>query len=164
MSISNVAKRRSRQDDATSQAGWMYTDLLLGLVVVFMATVSFLPSALPGLAPSAYVYTQHFDQIFEQAYPAQDADPARLSADIKIFLATNQLPESSIVEMVQVIGGYNPEVETVSAGIARAVSYANLVDARDPNIFGKAATTVDANGVLAADAVIVRLKFGAQVR
>ena len=30
--------------DATSQAGWLYTDLLLGLMVVFLATISFIPA------------------------------------------------------------------------------------------------------------------------
>lgn len=30
-------------EDATLLAGWMYADLLLGLMVIFLATISFVP-------------------------------------------------------------------------------------------------------------------------
>ena len=156
--------RSSRGEDATGQAGWMYTDLLLGLAVVFMATVSFLPSALPGLAPSAYVYTQHFDQIFEKTYPAGSSNPDSLIADIKTFLSVNKLPAASMIEMVQVIGGYTPGKESTADGINRAVAYSKALDKANPELLGNASTSVDSNSVLSPDTVIVRLKFGAQVR
>ena len=32
------------QEDTTAQAGWMYADLFLALMVVFLATISFVPT------------------------------------------------------------------------------------------------------------------------
>ena len=40
-------------EDVTNQAGWMYADLFLGLMVVFLATVTFIPEYLGGLNESA---------------------------------------------------------------------------------------------------------------
>ena len=34
-------------EDATEQAGWMYADLFLGLMVIFLATISFVPTITP---------------------------------------------------------------------------------------------------------------------
>jgi hypothetical protein len=33
----------AESEDATLLAGWMYADLLLGLMVIFLATISFVP-------------------------------------------------------------------------------------------------------------------------
>lgn len=156
--------RNPSRDDATGQAGWMYTDLLLGLVVVFMATISFLPSSLPGLAAEAYVYTEHFDQVFQKAYSTKDVNSDLLTADIKQFLVAYGLPASSIVETVQVIGGFDPTTEVPADGINRAVDFTAALDEENASLLGKASTSVDANSFLDPGAVIVRLKFGAKVR
>ena len=34
----------TEEDDLTGLSGWMYTDLLLALVVVFLATITFVPN------------------------------------------------------------------------------------------------------------------------
>ena len=154
----------ARGDDATGQAGWMYTDLLLGLVTVFMATVSFLPSALPGLAPSAYTYTQHFDQIFQKGYAIKNVNADVLKADIQDFLNSNGLPASSVVEMVQVIAGYDETSESNTDGINRAVAFSKSFDKSDPELLGKASISVDTNSFLGKENVVIRLKFGAKVR
>jgi hypothetical protein len=154
----------SRFDDATGQAGWMYTDLILGLMVVFLATISFLPQSLPGSNTSAYVYTQNFDQIFEKVYSADSPNAALLDSDISKFLATNQLPESTFVEVVQIVGGFDPATESITAGIGRAVSFGAAIDNKDSGILGDASTTVDANAALGKNGILIRLKFGAQVK
>jgi hypothetical protein len=154
----------SRIDDATGQAGWMYTDLILGLMVVFLATISFLPQSLPGSNISAYVYTQNFDQIFEKVYPANSPNAELLESDILEFLSTNQLPQSAFVEVVQIVGGFDPATESITAGIGRAVSFGTAIDNKDAGILGDASTTVDANAALGKNGILIRLKFGAQVK
>jgi len=37
------SNRFNDADDLTGLAGWMYTDLLLALMVIFLATISFVP-------------------------------------------------------------------------------------------------------------------------
>lgn len=41
-------KSRIQIEDSSSQAGWMFADLFLALTVIFLATVSFIPSGSTG--------------------------------------------------------------------------------------------------------------------
>lgn len=157
-------RRPFRREDATGQAGWMYTDLLLGLMIVFMATVSFLPEALPGKSASAYVYSQHFEQVFERVYSASGVDSVTIENDVKAFLEFHNLPEQSIIEQAQFVGGFDQATENVATAIGRAVAFSTELDASDPVLLGKAATSVDASSDLPAGQVIVRFKFGVLVR
>jgi len=40
------------EENAADQAGWMYADLLLALMVIFLATISFVPQYLDTFTPS----------------------------------------------------------------------------------------------------------------
>jgi len=40
------------EENAADQAGWMYADLLLALMVIFLATISFVPQYLDTFSPS----------------------------------------------------------------------------------------------------------------
>ena len=40
------------EDSSADQAGWMYADLLLALMVIFLATISFVPQYLDNFRPS----------------------------------------------------------------------------------------------------------------
>jgi len=153
-----------RRDDVTGQAGWMYTDLLLGLMVVFMATVSFIPEASLTKKPSAYVYTQRFDQVFEQVYVIENSDSTLINQEVTAFLLLNNLPEQSVIVQAQFVGGFNANVETPTDGINRAVGFSAKVDAGDPEILSKAATSVDASGQIDPGEIVVRLRFAALVK
>ena len=153
-----------RRDDVTGQAGWMYTDLLLGLMVVFMATVSFIPEASPTKKPSAYVYTQRFDQVFEQVYVIENTDATLINQEVAAFLLLNNLPEQSVIVQAQFVGGFNSNVETPTDGINRAVGFSAKVDAGDPETLSKAATSVDASGQIDPGEIVVRFRFAALVK
>lgn len=43
---------RRREDEATGLAGWLYTDLLLGLAVVFLGAITFTAAAKPKPIPT----------------------------------------------------------------------------------------------------------------
>lgn len=153
-----------RRDDVTGQAGWMYTDLLLGLMVVFMATVSFIPETLRTEKPSAYVYSQRFDQVFEQVYVVETTDAAIIKQEVAIFLAANNLPVQSIIVQAQFVGGYNQNVETPTDAINRAVAFSTKVDSGDSVILSKASSSVDSSSQIEPEQIIVRFKFAALVR
>ena len=51
------------EDDLSGLAGWMYTDLLVGLMVIFLATITFVPEGnffksgtTPGSENTVYSY------------------------------------------------------------------------------------------------------------
>ena len=62
-------------EDLTGLAGWMYTDLLLALMVIFLATISFVPqifgtissgsNLIDNQAP-AYKYSQYYKRCFRK--------------------------------------------------------------------------------------------------
>jgi hypothetical protein len=155
--------RGSKQEDATGQAGWIYTDLLLGLAVIFLATISFIPQTTAiGSTSSAYVYTERFDQVFQVSY--SNPDEALLTSDIASFLTANDLPAESVVLSAQFIGSYDPATEKVSDAISRAVTFSTGIDQQNPGLLANAATTVDANSNLTTGKVLVRLLFGVRVK
>jgi hypothetical protein len=154
--------RGSKQEDATGQAGWIYTDLLLGLAVIFLATISFVPQTTATGSSSAYVYTERFDQVFQVSYP--NPDETLLTSDISAFLNANDLPAESVVLSAQFIGSYDPATEKVSDAISRAVAFSTGIDQQNPGLLANAATTVDANSNLTTGKVLVRLLFGVRVK
>ena len=60
------SKRQADRDaDDTLLAGWMYADLFLGLMVVFLATVTFIPEYLGGLNESARNSSYNYQQVYK---------------------------------------------------------------------------------------------------
>ena len=153
-----------RRDDVTGQAGWMYTDLLLGLMIVFMATVSFIPEALPTKKPSAYVYSQRFDQVFEQVYVVETLTAQTVNQEVTAFLFNNNLPEQSVIVQAQFVGGYNSNVETATDAINRAVAVSTKLGTEDSLFLSKAATSVDSTSQIAPGEIIIRFRFAALVK
>lgn len=153
-----------RRDDVTGQAGWMYTDLLLGLMVVFMATISFIPETIQTEKPSAYVYTQRFEQVFEQVYVVEETDAAIINQEVAVFLAANNLPAQSVIVQAQFVGGYNENLESPTDAINRAVAFSAKVDSGDSLILSKASSSVDSSSQIDPGEIIVRFKFAALVR
>lgn len=142
----------------------MYSDLLLGLVVLFMATVSFVPDINIGKPASAYAYSRHFDQVFEATYTVKEVSAAQLEGDIATFLAVNKLPAESVVEGVQFVGGYDAATEKATDGIKRAVEFSAALDQQDPRLLKNASTTVDGSTILAPNQIAIKMKFGVTIR
>ena len=160
------SRRRTRetQEDATGLAGWMFTDLLLGLTVVFMATVSFVPETAASKPASAYAYTNQYPQVFEHAYSGASPSAASLRTDIDSFLKANNLPSQAFVQAAQFIGGYTAVEETPAQAINRAVAFSAAIDKQDHELLAKASTTVDGKSAIESNTVVVRLKFAVLVR
>lgn len=161
----NRRQFRASSNDASGQAGWMYSDLLLGLVVLFMATVSFVPDA--SLLPkndSAFNYARHFDQVFQRTYTVEVVSAAQFKADIDYFLAASNLPAEAVIETMQVAGGYDPTSESPTAGIDRAVAFVNEIDRQDPTLLRYSSSIVDGTQYIAGNQIAVKMKFGITVR
>ena len=53
---------RKAPEDTLKLAGWMYADMLLGLMVIFLATVSFLPTTVQVAGRSVTAPTKQIDR------------------------------------------------------------------------------------------------------
>mgnify|MGYP000353448398 FL=1 len=153
-----------QEEDLTGQAGWMYTDLMLALMVVFLATISFIPqfmgsgsAAITDPSGSNYSYSKVFDESLNTLY--EDFSLSQIKSDIARFKSSQGLPQDADIVFAQYVGGYSSGSENPSAAIARALAFSQKLDSADKELLVSAATTLSSSNVLKANQVIVRFTF-----
>jgi len=152
------------EEDLTGQAGWMYTDLMLALMVVFLATISFVPQFMGSGSASItdpsdpnYSYSKVFDESMNTLY--EGFSLTQIKSDIARFKSSQGLPQDADIVFAQYVGGYSSGNENPSAAIARALAFSQKLDSADPELLVSAATTLSSSNVLKANQVIVRFTF-----
>ena len=152
------------EEDLTGQAGWMYTDLMLALMVVFLATISFVPQFMGSGSASitdpsdpSYSYSKVFDESMNALY--ESFSLTQIKSDIARFKSSQGLPQDADIVFAQYVGGYSSGSETPSAAIARALAFSQKLDSADKELLVSAATTLSSSNVLKANQVIVRFTF-----
>ncbi len=108
--------RRARQviheEDATSQGGWLFADSFLALMVVFLATISFVPALGGGFRGNATVNIGNLagTNIANGMIMGYDTfDANRIRSDFNAFLKEQKLAASTHAIYVNIIGGYDPK-------------------------------------------------------
>jgi hypothetical protein len=158
-------------EDLTGLAGWLFTELLLALTVVFLATISFVPQFFGATGSSinnlsgqpTYTFSKIFDEVLTVTYPAE-ANVETIKTDLRAFLAQNSLPPDALVASVQIVGGYNEATESATAGINRALKFSDQLDAADPMLLAFASTTIGSSRSIQPNAVTVSYSFVADVK
>lgn len=152
------------EEDLTGQAGWMYTDLMLALMVVFLATISFVPqfmgsgsSAITDPKGPNYSYSKVFEESMNTLY--ESFSLSHIQSDISRFKSSHGLPQDADIVYAQYVGGYGSGSENPSAAIARALAFSEKLDAADHEMVANAATTLSSSNVLQPNQVIVRFTF-----
>lgn len=126
-------------EDITGQTGWMYTDLFVGLMVIFLATISFIPESAKFVDPRAV-------QTYTEIYPTPLAnkyfnyDYAEIRKNIDNFLTKERFNGSESIARVQVVVTYNPAIESSGAAIARAAAISEKLKQDDSFLFSQAVT------------------------
>jgi hypothetical protein len=157
-------------EDLTGLAGWLFTELLLALVVVFLATISFVPQFFGATGSSinsasdqpTYTFSKKFDQVFTVTYPSA-VNIEVIKNDLQAFLLTNSLPPDALVASVQIVGGYNEATESAAAGITRALNFSDQLDSADPLLLAFSSTTIGSSRSIQSNAVTVSFSFVADV-
>lgn len=160
---------RDLDDDMTEKAGWMYADLFLGLMVIFLATISFVPelrdsaSTSTGNRVSSNSIRQSTNYNFDQGLTivATAPDSVMLSEKIDKFLKDEKFPADSQVIFVKFIGGYDSEKEDSSEGDRRALEFGWKMRADNPDLFANATTSADSSPDLKSGEVAIVLTFSA---
>jgi len=154
------------EEDLTGQAGWMYTDLMLALMVIFLATISFVPQFTNNSTSdpdnSDYSYSKIFDESMNTLY--ESFNLAQIKSDIARFKLNKGMPADADIVYAQYVGGYSSGSENPSAAIARALAFSQKLDSADPELLTSAATTLSSSNVLKANQVIVRFTFATPSR
>jgi hypothetical protein len=166
-------------EDITGQAGWMFSDMLVALMVVFLATITFIPqfsggdssvldpgsssgtSETSGSGSGSYTYSEHFSAVFIRAYSANDV--SGVLVDIQAFMAANKIPNNSVLDSAQFVGGYDQGTENSGIAISRASNFSTRLETAYPGILEHASTVLNSSPKLAADIVTIRVTFSAKV-
>lgn len=147
------------EEDLTGQAGWMYTDLMLALMVVFLATISFVPQYMGSGSDKnvSYTYSKVFDESMNALY--ESFSLSHIQSDIARFKSTHGLSADSDIVYAQYVGGYVAGSESPSAAIARALAFSQKLDNSAHELLANAATTLSSSTVLTKNQVIIRFTF-----
>ena len=147
-------------EDVTDKAGWMYADLFLALMVIFLATISFVPefrAAPTSNTEGTNVATSTMDKGVNFQYSG--FDPEKLKADIEKYRLENNLSSIAKIVYVQVTGGYDSAKENVNAGTVTAVSFSVNMKKALPDIFNSADFKIDTSADLGSNSVSLRIVF-----
>jgi len=159
---------QSEVDDPSLLAGWMYADLLLGLMVVFLATVSFVPidnflskslvKASYKQVDKAFNYNKGLSLIYDKY------DAAALEKDIAAFKNREGLDINSEIIFAQILGGFDPKIESADAGRNRALIYSFSLRQEKNGIFNNASVTAGSDSGLKPTEVALRLTFVQKIK
>lgn len=156
----------SETEDASQLAGWMYADLLLALMVIFLATISFVPilsnsssavTAQIKQISSGYNYNRGLSLVYN------GFDSKLITEDIANFKAKEGLPEDAEIIYAQILGGFDLKTENADDGKLRALEFSIKLSKDNPNLFATAATNLGSNLLLKPNEIALRLTFVAKI-
>jgi len=150
-----IRPARSQVEDATSQGGWLFADSFLALMVIFLATISFVPlltSPSPDQAVgSAGNYKNAFVMVFD------NYDRNRLESELKAFFISEELPLATKVLYAEILGGYDPAIEAEYDGNLKGLAFAVALKKDKLPLFSSATINVGATSSIEQNQVLVRL-------
>jgi len=158
----------SPTEDATLLAGWMYADLLLGLMVIFLATISFVPIdnfVSKSLVKATYKQVDkafNFNRGISLVYEKFDAKG--LAQDIDAFKKREGLYNSAEIIFTQILGGYDSKTETEDIGRNRALLYSFQLAKETSGLFAHTSVTAGADPNLKPGEIALRLTFVSKIK
>ena len=152
------------QEDLTNQAGWMYADLFLALMVIFLATISFVPvfsNNQTNKESSITNYSKIFDKTLNMIIDSYDA--GEIQKRVTDFLTQSNYSLKSRVVFIQIVGGYDPKSEGSQTGIQRAVNFSKLLDRGNPSITQDSAISLSVSRNIKTSQIVLRLSFASTI-
>jgi hypothetical protein len=147
-------------EDVTDKAGWMYADLFLALMVIFLATISFVPEFRAAPTSNVEGTTVASSTMTKGAnFQYSGFDPEKLKADIAKYRLENNLSAASKIVYVQVSGGYDSAKQNVNAGTVTAISFSVNMKKDLPELFNSADFKIDTSADLSPNSVSLRIVF-----
>jgi hypothetical protein len=157
LAVRKVRKRRE-EEDATHQGGWLFADSFLALMVIFLATISFVPSlggGLTGTGNIGNIAGGNYVKGLNVAYEKFDA--AQIAKDIDGFIAAENLPRSSKVLFAKIVGGYTPGVESEEDAKFRALIFSAEISKAQIAYFENSKIDLGSSKLLKPNQIVLRL-------
>ena len=154
------------EDDLSGQAGWMYADLLIGLMVVFLATITFVPNVnvlgFSGNSSTGKPFFYTYARVIEDkplSILVDDRQIPNLENLIADFKTKNGIGRDAKIAYVQIVGAFKESLETREDGVARALALSEEIEQRYKGIFASASTTFNTTTSLPSNQAVIRILF-----
>jgi hypothetical protein len=153
------------ENDTSFLAGWMYADLFLAMMVIFLATVTFIPEYIGNLdqtaTNSAYNYREIYKKPLLVVYEGFNSD--QIKQDVQAFIKAERLSSNAEIIYAQIVGAYDQNSETPADGIARAQIFSQKLDQSNDGLAKNASTTLSSTTSIALNRVAVKFTFATNV-
>ena len=158
-----MSARKAALEDASHQAGWMFADLLLALMVIFLAAQSLVPkeASLPTFSALLSNKTSLNGTVspLKTSITLTSIDESALIIAMQNYGAIEHLPAEYTVESMVIAGGFNPKTESSDRGTATALQYAAAIGSFNLPYFKNSATLLAASSEVPDGAVILNLQI-----
>lgn len=155
-----MARKRIRieEEDATSQAGWLFADSFLALMVIFLATISFVPALTSGVVMGSgsvgKVAGSNYIKGLVLSYDQFDGNV--IQRDIATYIKNEKLSPTSEVLYARIVGGYGAG-ETIDQGKIRAIAVSVQLKKLNLAYFENTSIDLGASDKIGKDTFILRL-------
>jgi hypothetical protein len=163
MSSIEAQEQEIHEEDLLGLAGWMYADLFLALMVIFLATISFVPALVhnPVLKPQAVIAKEsdanHFKAL---SLTVSSFDIAAIENAIYKFQLKEGLTQGDPVVYSQIIGGFDSAHEAPDAGALRAVVLSTKLQTGKSGMFKNMSSNIDSSSKISSGQVDLVFTFG----
>lgn len=149
---------RLEAEDSTSLGGWLFADSFLALMVIFLATISFVPTLGGSVSNAGSVgniagasYSKGLNLVYEKF------DASQIQKDINAFELQEKLSTNSSVIYAKVVGGYDPKIEGATKGNFRALLFSAQLRASQLQIFNDTKLDLGASEKIKPTQIVLRL-------
>jgi hypothetical protein len=155
-----VARKKIKieEEDATSQAGWLFADSFLALMVIFLATISFVPALTSGVVMGSgsvgKVAGSNYVKGLILSYDNFDA--AAIERDIRTFIVNEKISPSSEVMYARIVGGYAAN-ESSESGQVRAIEVSVKIKNSNMAYFENATLDLSSSDQIKPETFVLRL-------
>lgn len=154
------------EEDVTPQGGWLFADSFLALMVIFLATISFVPAIsspeIVGIGSGGAASKQvNISEGLTLSYNL--FDPQIISNDIDFYIAENGLRDNVEAIYTQVVGGYNEESEKSFQGNLRAIEFSIKLREANLPIFRNSQFMINNSSKIDKDKIVLRVTLAEKV-
>ena len=163
MNNSDLQEPEVHEEDLLGLAGWMYADLFLALMVIFLATISFVPALVhnPVLKPQAVMAKESDSNHFKAlSLTVSSFDIQAIENAIYKFQLKEGLNQGDPVVYAQIIGGFDSAHEAPEAGAMRAVVLSTKLQTGKSGMFRNISSNIDSSSKISSGQVDLVFTFG----
>ena len=154
------------EDDLSAVSGWMYADLLIALMVVFLATITFVPQSAYfsqfGSKANGNPYFYTYSRVVQDkplSILVENNQLPDLNALVAEFKSKNGIAKDATIAYVQIVGAYKTNLETQENGVSRALSLSQKIENTYHDLFATASTTFNTTTSIPPNQAVIRVLF-----